>query len=270
MPFEWDHEHSRCVFDFGRYADSALGPDRLCPLQPGFRFQHREIVPTAQQVMDRYVIALGGRDSVFEHRSMTVRGRFEASEKGPRLDRSAYYKSGKMLYEVTLPNGSRYQEGYDGTVAWQLHPQSGAAISEGKEGKSKQRDADIYYPAYVLDYFRSMEVVGVTDFEGHTCYHLKGTKQWGIVNEQIYDTSTGLLTGYRFNSAWRAGVGEEIEVFSDYKAFEGWLMPTRDAHKSADGPQVQTTSTVRFDDLSDSVFALPGAIKALLAKKGAN
>jgi hypothetical protein len=47
-------------------------------------------------------------------------------------------------------------------------------------------------------------------------------------------------------------------------------MPTRDAHKSADGLQVQTTSTVTFDDVSDSVFALPDAIKALLAKKGAN
>jgi hypothetical protein len=94
-------------------------------------------------------------------------------KKVPRLDRSAYYKLGKMLYEVTLPNGRRYQEGYDGTVAWQLHPQRGAAISEGKEVKSKQRDVDLYYPAHVLDYFRSMEVVGVTDFEGHTCYHLK-------------------------------------------------------------------------------------------------
>jgi hypothetical protein len=49
---------------------------------------------------------------------------------------------------------------------------------------------------------------------------------------------------YRFNSAWRGGAGEEIEVFSDYKAFGGWLMPTREAHKSADGLPVQATSTL--------------------------
>jgi hypothetical protein len=49
---------------------------------------------------------------------MTVRGKFEVSEKGPSLDRDAYYKDGKMLFEIALPNGSRYQEGYDGTVAW--------------------------------------------------------------------------------------------------------------------------------------------------------
>ena len=107
-----------------------------------------------------------------------------------------------MLYEITLPNSSRYQEDLDGTVAWQLDPQSGAAISEGKEIKSKQRDAVMYYPTRVLDYFSSMNVVGVTDFEGHPCFHLKGTNKWGIVNEQFYDTSTGLLVGYKFNSAW--------------------------------------------------------------------
>jgi hypothetical protein len=82
-----------------------------------------------------------------------LRSRFEVWEEGPRLDRSAYYKSGKMLDEVTLPNGSRCQEGYDGTVARQVHPQSGAAIAEGKEVKSKQRDADMYNPAHVLDYY---------------------------------------------------------------------------------------------------------------------
>ncbi len=162
-------------------------------------------VPTAQQVMDHYVTALGGRDHILQHKSMTVHGKFELPEKGLSLDRTAYYKDGKMLYEITLPNSSRYQEGFDGTVAWQLHPQSGAAISEGKEVKSKQRDADMYYPTRVLDYFSSMDVVGVSDFEGHNCYHLKGTNKWGIVNEQFYDTSTGLLAGYEFNSAWRGG-----------------------------------------------------------------
>ncbi len=65
----------------------------------------------------------------------------------------------------------------------------------------------MYYPTRVLDYFRSMDVVGVSDFEGHACYHLKGTNKWGIVNEQFYDTSTGFLAGYKFNSAWRGGAG---------------------------------------------------------------
>jgi hypothetical protein len=225
-------------------------------------------LPTAQQVMDHYVNALGGRDSIFKHKAMTVRGKFlEGSDNGPSMDRTVYYKDGKILYEIVLPDGSRYQEGFNGDVAWQLHPKNGPAISEGDEVKSKQRDADMYYPARILDYFSSMDVVEMAEFEGHTCYHLKGTNKWGKVNEQFFDTMTGLLIGYRFNSAWRGGSGDEIEVFSDYKDFGGWLMPTRDTNKSADGTQVQTTTSISFGDVADSVFTLPDSIKALLAKK---
>jgi len=224
-------------------------------------------LPTVNEVMDHYVTALGGRDAIFKHKSMTIRGKFELSDKGPSLDRTVYYKDGRILYQIAMPLGV-YQEGYDGTVAWRLHPKSGPTILKGDEVKSKERDADMYYPARILRYFKSMEVVEMADFEGHTCYHLKGTNKWGIVNEQFYDITSGLLVGYRFNSSWRGGSGVESEVFSDYKGFGGWLIPTRAAHKSTDGTQTETITSVNFDDVADSVFMLPGAVKALLAKKG--
>lgn len=224
-------------------------------------------LPTVEQVMARYVKAVGGHNAIFKHDSMTVHGKIELSDKGPILDRTAYYKVGKMLYQVTLPDGKVYQEGFDGSLAWQLHPRNGPAISEGDEVKSKARDADMHYPGHILDYFRSMEVVDVTDFEGHRCHHLKGINKWGKVNEHFYDATSGLLIGYRFNSSWRGGSGDESEVFSDYKNFDGWLMPTRATHKSADGVQVETTTSVTFGDVADTVFVLPDAIKQLAATK---
>lgn len=219
--------------------------------------------------MDHYVTAMGGHDAIFKHNSMTVRGKYEIPSQGLSLDRTVYYKDDKFLYDAALPDGTHYQEGFDGTVAWQLHPKKGPAISEGNEIKSKARDADMHYPGHILDYFSSMTVVDVTNFEGHTCYHLKGTNKWGIVNEQFFDATTGLLVGYKFNSAWRGGSGDESEVFSDYKDFNGWLRPTLDTHKSSDGNQVETTTSVSFDNVDASVFTLPDAIKTLLAKKAA-
>jgi zinc protease len=224
-------------------------------------------LPTVQQVMDKYVAALGGRDAMHKHKSMTVHGSFDVSPSGPNLDRVAYYKSGKMLYQINLPKGSPYQEAYNGKIAWRVDPTDGAALFTGDELKSKERDADMYYPAHILDYFSSMEVVDVVDFEGHHCYHLKGTNKWGKVNEHFYDTATGLLVGYRFNSSWRGGAGNESEVFSDYKSFEGWLMPTRSTHKSSQSTQVETVTSVNFDDVNDSVFAVPQAVEALLSKR---
>ncbi len=222
---------------------------------------------TAQQVLDRYVTAIGGHDVIYKHESMTIRGTFDLSEKGPSLDRVAYYKGGEFLYQINVPNKSPYQEAYNGKVAWQISPDGAATVSDGDEVKAKARDADMYYPAHVMDYFSSMEVVDAVDFEGHTCYHLKGINKWGRINEQFYDTTTGLLIGYRFNSTWRGGAGDESEVFSDYNDFGGWLMPTRKVSKSKDAMQVETITSVTFDDVDDSVFALPASVKSLLAKK---
>ena len=252
---------ANCIVAAGVMATLALTPSALS----GQDSPKAKPLPTVQQVVARYVTALGGRDAIFKHKSMTVRGKFVVSDK--ELDRVAYYKGGKMLYQITVPNGSHYQEGFDGKVAWQVSPTGVPEISEGDVVKSKERDADMYYPAHILDYFSSMEVVDVADFEGHTCYHLKGTNKWGKVNEHFYDTTTGLLVGYRFDASWRGGSGSESEVFSDYKSFDGWMMPTRAAHKSSDPTQVETTTSVSFDDVDDSVFSLPDAVKALLAKK---
>ena len=224
-------------------------------------------LPAAQQVMDHYVTALGGHDAIYRHKSMTVHGTYQASEKSGSLPVVAYFKEGKMLYDIELPGGAHFHQGFDGAVAWQVDPKDGAAIAQGDVIKSVQRDADMYYPAHVLDYFSSMAVLGVAVFQGHACYHLKGTNKWGVVNEQFYDTTSGLLVGYRFNSAWRGGPGKEIEVFSDYKDFGGWLMPTRDTQSNAEGIQVSARTSVTYDDVADDVFALPEAVKALLAKK---
>ena len=224
-------------------------------------------LPAVQEVMDRYVRALGGRDAIFEHTSMTIRGTFELSEKGPSLDRTVYYKQNRMRFELRFPHGGLYEEGFDGSVAWRIHPKNGPSLPEGDEIKAKARDADMYYPARVLDYFGSMEVVDVAEFEGHSCFHLRGVNKWGKVNEQFYDTTTGLLIGYRFNSSWRGGSGDESEVFSDYKDFGGWRMPTRIAHKHPDGRQTEITASVTFDDVDDGRLALPEKVKSL-QKKG--
>jgi len=224
-------------------------------------------LPTVQQVMDRYVSALGGHDAIFRHKSMTIREKLEVPTQGLHLDRVVYYGEGKRYEELALPGGGQYQAGYDGTTAWESSTSSGPALVKGDEAKSQVRDSDMYYPARILDYFSSMQVVDRAEFEGHTCYHLKGTNKWGQVNEHFYDTTTGLLAGYRFNSAWRGGPGEESEVFSDYKPYDGWLIPMRVEHKQPKGSLIEVVSSVTFDDVPASRFILPDAVKALLARQ---
>ena len=142
-----------------------------------------------------------------------------------------------------------------------------ATIHRGDEAKSVARDADMYYHLHVTDYFKSFNVVGVQEFNGRPCYHLKGVNNWGRINEHFYDQQNGLLLGYAFNTAWRGGKGDATETFEDYKDFGGVLMPTKAISRDGDDLAITLTTSVTYDDVDDSVFALPEAVKKAAAAK---
>jgi hypothetical protein len=222
-----------------------------------------EQLPTVEWVLERYVTATGGREALLRHKSMTVRGRNYEPATNREVSGVFYTKDGKFLQVVTLPAGKSLS-GYDGQTAWDLDSHGQVTIHRGDVVKSIARDADMYYHLHVMRYFRSMEVVDVQTFNGRPCYHLKGVNNWGKLNEQFYDKATGLLVGYAFNTAWRGGNGAATQVFEDYRDFGGVRMPTKTTTRDGDDRSVFTVANVTWDDVQDSVFELPTAVRAKL------
>ncbi len=225
------------------------------------RVQGTEKLPSAAEVLDRYVEVTGGREALLKHKSMTIHGRYQVPAKKLDLETVAYMKDGKAVWEFILSTGEEYVSGYDGQTAWDLDPSGKATVREGDAAKSIARDADMYYHLHVMQYFRSMTVIGVQEFNGRPCYHLKGVNNWGQVNEHFYDTQTGLLAGYRFNTAWRGGKGDATVTFEDYKYFGGVLMPTKTISREGDNLTISLITSVTYEDVDDEVFALPSAVR---------
>jgi hypothetical protein len=231
--------------------------------------QTKEKLPTAQEILDRYVEVTGGREALLRHKSMTMHGRNQVPSRNIEREGVFYTKDGKMLQRVHLPGGKTDESGYDGVTAWDLGPDGKVVIHEGDEVKTVARDADMYYHLEVMKYFKSMEVIDVKDFNGRSCYHLKGINNWGKVNEQFYDKENGLLVGYAFNTAWRGGDGDATETFEEYKDFGGVRMATKNTHREGGEVSIFWTTSVSYDDVADDVFALPEAVKNALAVKKA-
>jgi hypothetical protein len=236
------------------------------------RAQTAKKLPSVQEVLERYVKVTGGRDALLRHKSMTIHGYGQAPARDLRVEAVLYTKDGKMLQRVTSPGGKEHLSGYDGQTAWDLDASGKVTIHEGDEVKTIARDADMYYHLHVMNYFRSMEVVDVKEFNGRPCYHLKGVNNWGRLNEQFYDKENGLLLGYAFNTAWRGGKGDATEIFEDYKDFGGVLMPVKDTSRDGDTLSIFTITSVTYDDVDDGVFALPEAVQKAKAatKTGGN
>ena len=224
-------------------------------------------LPTAAEVLQRYVDATGGRDALLRHKSITVHGRYQDPANHLDVETVGYSKGMKAMQKAFLPGGKLYQAGYDGKVAWDIDLAGKVTIHQGDDAKSIARDADMYYHLHVLDYFKSMDVVGIQEFDGHQCYALKGVNNWNQPNEQFYDKKSGLLIGYLFDSKSRGGAGETTQFFEDYRDFGGVLLPTKSTGRDASGVSTSLVTSVTYDDLDDSVFVLPDAVKKTLAQE---
>ncbi len=186
---------------------------------------------TAEAVLDRYKQALGGVEVIAKVQSETVRGEIEGTGVSGKSTFVSYAKPFKQLFKVTRADGSETVSGLDGGVSWSIDSQ-GASIDKDTAPESVRRDADLQYALHQPDYFKKLELAGVTDFDGRPCYWLHGTTHWGKDNNQFYDVETGLLAGYRFQADDKSTTVSTL-VFQEYKNFGGPLVSDKNdpAHR---------------------------------------
>ena len=234
-------------------------------------------LPTAKEIVARYDEALGGHEAMLRHTSCTMRGTLEIHRENGTVNLPFVFYTGAPYHRTdkfTLPNnGGESFSGFDGENAWSLGPQDGPQIVTGDERESIKRDADFYYPINELSWFKTMETIGVEDFEGQSCYHLHGINNWNKSNDQFYDRQTGLLAGYEFDSQWRGGAGLTHDIFSDYRKVDGVMVSmkqmTKIRAKNSGEWSVQnvlTYTSVTFNDVDPGIFTPPQAVRDLLAK----
>ena len=230
----------------------------------GAVFAHAQAprLASAQEVLERYQQALGGVDSIKQVQSETARGTFDRTGIEGHATFVSQAKPFKSLFTVTRPDGSKVSSGFDGKVSWTITPQ-GASIDTGTPLESVRRDADLQYALHQSDYFQSLTLVGVEDFEGRPCYHLHGITHWGKDNNQFYDIETGLLAGYRFQSDDASSVPVTM-IFNDYKSFGAHLMATTTITRMSAGSQTMRLLSVTYEALPDAFFDLPAAVRALI------
>jgi len=217
---------------------------------------------TADAVLGRYQQALGGVAAIEKVQSETVRGEVEATGMAAKATFVYQAKPFKFVLRVKRPDGVEITQGFDGKISWVVTPK-GASIDQDTAVEALRRDADLRYALHQPDYFRNLELSGITDFEGHRCYWLHGTTHWGKDNNQYYDVETGLLVGYRFQ-ADSSSPATATQLFQDYRSFGGPLVATTVTSRTGDRTQTFTYTSVSYEPVADSVFELPEAVRAIL------
>ncbi|HKY05440.1 MAG TPA: hypothetical protein VJQ56_11145 [Blastocatellia bacterium] len=183
-------------------------------------------LPTVDQILEKYVKAVGGREAITKLSTRVVKARQEITTMGLEADVEGYQKApNKLLVVVTIPGHGTSSEGYDGTTGWSHDPMTGLRRKGGAELARMKREYDLYKDINLKQHYPKMVVNGRAEVAGRQAYEVEATPAEGAANKMYFDAETGLLIR-------QDGVLETPEVrlpveyyFEDYREVDGVKIP---------------------------------------------
>lgn len=223
-----------------------------------------QTLPTAQQVVARYVTAIGGEQAISTQQFRRVQIEMSMPAAGMTMTAEMMQaRPNKAVMNIELPGMGSMRQGYDGQVAWSVNPMQGPKILEGKELADMLRQYDFDANMRFSHLFRTMETVGRAELNGESCVNVRMVAESGDEVLNCFADDDGLLVGAVVKSSTEAGQMESTITFHDYREFGGLKMPTRTS-MSVMGQQMEmTVKSMSTDPIDASVFALPAEVKAL-------
>jgi len=242
-------------------ASTPPAPASVCP--PAVA---SDTLPSACSIMERHVERIGGRETLAGIRSVQYDATLEYSAAGISANVAAFAaRPNLLLVRATVAGIGEISNGFDGEVGWSIAPMTGPRLLEGRELAMARENADFDAFAKHPSRYTTTETVGRTEFEGRPAWHVRAVLQSGREVDEYYDAETELQIGSiseQESAAMRARI---TTIFEDYRQFGPLLLPGREIQRLPGGQQtVLTRNSVRFNEVPDSVFALPPQIRALV------
>ena len=207
---------------------------------------------TAEQVLEKYIEATGGRAAYEKHKSLVLKGSMEAVGLNIKGAIEAYSKAPNKALAITeLPGVGTQKQGYNGTVGWASDALSGVRELTGVELAQFKRASTFNSDIRWRELWKSAELVGVEKVGDRDAYAVRLTPKEGEGNPvtNYYDTKTFLLL--RSDSVQESPLGTlpVTSLMSDYRTVGGVKMPFLLEQKLP-------TMTIRIS-FSEAVFDVP-------------
>jgi outer membrane lipoprotein-sorting protein len=224
---------------------------------------------TADELLDKNLKALGGKDKLKAIQSMRLTGKMKM---GPMEAPLTIVKArpSEMRVDFTI-QGMTGTSAFDGTTGWNLLPFMGNKDPQkmtDEQLKDIRIEADFDGPTF--DYKakgNKVEYVGKEDVQGSPAYKLHVTTREGKESNIYLDAETYLVIR---SEGTRNVNGQDTEMetsISDYKAVDGLMMPySMESHvkgKESMGGQAITIEKIELNPKVDAaMFKMPAVAAA--------
>lgn len=183
-------------------------------------------LPTADQIVDKYEQAAGGKAAWDKLTSRVEKGTFEMEQMEGGGTQEIYQKApNKQLFVTDVPSFGVVERGFNGTAGWQDNPQTGLVDVTGDELAAMRRQADFYGPLDLKSLYPKLTVKGKESVGGHDAYIVEATPAEGAPVTMDFDTTSGLLVRAETVADTPMGKSNVETTLSDYREVDGVQLP---------------------------------------------
>ena len=226
-----------------------------------------QALPSAPDVIARYVAAIGGKDAIMQIKSISSVGTLDVPAMGLSAKMEVVMAApNKVASKTNIPGMGEIVTGFDGTVGWAIDPSAGERLQAGKELEQTKENSDFYANfLYPVDRYTSMEVQSIVDFNGEKAYKVKMVRK-GSGNEstQYFSVANALLLGSESAQVTPMGNVQVTQTVRDYKQFGSIKMATKVEQAMGPTKLILTTSEVKLNEVPANAFDMPDRIKPLV------
>lgn len=204
-------------------------------------------LPSAAEILDKYVTALGGAAAIEKISSRVGTGTV-AFAAGPALPVQISWKApGKQITTIHLPLGDSVTV-WNGHAGWLISP--GAPVRETNEAdfEGARLDADLQLPVRLKQLFSDFKVIDVEKVRDHDAVLVVASNPGRSSIEFFFDKDSGLLLRQLRFSKSPLGLNPTRTDYDDYKDFDGVKVPL---HMTIARPR--TKLDIQLDKVSQNV-----------------
>ena len=225
-------------------APPTADPDRIQQLPKAV-----DTPAAAQQILDKYMQALGGAAQIAKLKSFTAKGTYAGFDTDfQKVPAEIFAKAPNQRTSVNHLVGGDNVASYDGHAGWVAasdKPISPIVLSGG-DLDGARLDADIAFPTQLKEDLTNLHVgFPPVTIGGHSVQVLEGTAAGGTLVKLYFDKTTGLLVRQTRLTNTVVGLTPIHTDYSDYRVVAGVKIPFRVAVTWVDGQSTTELASVQ-------------------------
>jgi photosynthetic reaction center cytochrome c subunit len=205
----------------------AIKDDEMAgPGAPGKKPEENAALPKPEELLDKYLAAVGGAAAVEKITTRVQKGKLTAFG-GQSFPAEVYSKAPDKRVSVMHLQGGDSVTAFDGQRGWLSVPGRPAHMMSASENESARLDADLHFPVHLKTLYPKFTVEKGEKIDGHDTYLVEGREEGRPPLRLYFDTQTGLLLRLVRYAQSPLGLNPTQIDYADYREADGVRVPFR-------------------------------------------